>query len=376
MRKICLVTLLVLATSLLSFGVVLAQTPVPETATTSAVIPATGQPPVVNAMWMLPDMQAGVAGVQYGTAANAHQHDDDMTQTGIQVMPNLGDLPGQRALQYWVMVEDPNGLGDIQDVFIKVYHPDGSFKYQLHLVKQECAVLGSATAAGTPLEAAVHTGQITSAAAGEIVTLCNKNMKAPYMVVGPISKDQPFGTYTWTATGVDLAGGTTPSSATFDVLQRAGFEIDFSTVNFGDIVPGAVKWVNGDEVFGTAAYPTVQSIGNVWLNLNIHFTAMTGANYQKLISLFDAKVGTTGGFQVPFTLDPIAASTNYPFDNYLLLPNVPTQLDLSIHPPYGTPGDAYTGRVDLWGTSAPPASQWVPPFWPTNVPNPSAPIDI
>lgn len=375
MRRVLLATFVVLATSLFGYGAAFAQTP-PQTANTSAVIPTAGQPPTIVNMFMLPDMQKGVAGVQYGTATNPHQHDDDMTTPGIQVTPNPGDVPGQRALEFWAIVTDPNGIGDIQDVFLKVFHPDGSFKYQLHLALQPCSALGSATAVGTPLEAAVHTAQITSAAADEALLLCNKNIEAVYRIVGSISKDQPFGTYTWQVTGVDLAGGTTPSTSTFDVLKLLAFEIDFTAVDFGSIVPGAVKWVNGDEVFGTAGFPTAMSIGNVWLNLNIQFTSMVGSDYQKLISSFDSKVGTTGGFQAPFVLDPITAGTPYIFDNYLLLPDVPTQVDFSIHPPFGIPGDSYSGTVSLWGTAAPPASQWVPPFWPTDVPVPSAPIDI
>lgn len=356
MKRMLSLLLVVLLITSLSSGLVYAQVP-PDAneAQTSAVVDGTGTPPVINAMWMLPDMQSNVAGIQYGTVGNPHQHDDDMTTAGIQVAPNLGDWPEKRKLEFWVAAEDPNGIGDIIDVFLKVFHPNGSEKYQLHLEKVACSALGNATTVGTPLEAAVHTQQISTATANEILDLCNKNAKAVYRVVGDISKDQPHGQYWWTTWAVDQNGGTGQATAYFDVLPLLGLAIDFGQVNFGNIKPNTKKWVPGDEVWNTAGRPTVMSIGNVWLNLNVHFTNMVGATYQKIINSFDVKLGTTGGFQAPQVVDPIVASTNYLLGNYILLPNCATQIDFSILPG-SIPADTYSGEVHLWGTAS--AAQW------------------
>jgi hypothetical protein len=312
-----------------------------ETVDTNAVVNPSGSPPNVRYKFELPDMQSGVAGIQYGTVANPHQHDDDMNVPGMDVAPNLEDLPEKRLIEYWWVAEDPNGIGDLNDAFIRVWHPDGSLKYQLHGVLVPCTSLAAA------LEAAVHTGQITQADADLIVEECGKNVLRVYRVVGDLSKHQPCGLYTVEAQAVDGAGNTDPTPAVnnFNVLCVIGFEKDFDpAVDFGEILPNTVKWVRGDKDMNTPLRPSVKNTGNTAMYLWLHFGAMIGQNFQKVINQFDAQLNSQA-------IDPIFASENHCFDLEPFGSNEIKQLDLSIHPG-SIPADTYAGWLDVWGRTS------------------------
>lgn len=320
---------------------------------TNAVINPAGSAPATELKWELPDMQSDVAGIQFGTAANPHQHDDDMSLTGMQVYPNLEDEPVVRQIDYWWVVSDPNGIGDIIDAFIRVYHPDGGLKYQLHGTLQPCAALGTGTTVGTTLEAAVHTGQLSAANAALALENCGKQIWRVYRVQGELSKHQPAGTYTVVASAVDQAGNTGSLTNTFTVLPIIGLRQDFSAVDFGQILPNTSKWVRGDFVFG-GALPTVENVGNVLMYLNVSFTPMVGAQYQKVINSFDAMLDATNNAVVDGqAFDPVPANTAICFNNQPLGSNVLGQIDFSIHPG-SIPGDTYTGHVNIWGTQSCP----------------------
>lgn len=330
--------LVTLIGSLFPAGLISAQVPPDaETVDTNAVIDPNGTPPDVLYKWELPDMQSGVAGIQYGTVDDAHQHDDDMTLAGMQVAPNLEDLPELRLIDYWWVVSDPNGNGDIIDGFIRVFHPDGTLKYQLHGDPVPCTDLAAS------LEAAVHTNQLTQADADLIVEECGKNVLIVFRVIGDLSKHQPCGIYTVEAQAVDQAGNIdpTPLVNTFEVLCVIGFEKDFDSVDFGQILPNTTKWVRGDKDMTTPARPSVKNTGNTAMYLWLHYDEMVGASLGKIIDVFDAQLNVQ-------PIDPIVASQNVCFDAEPFGSNEVKQLDLSIHPG-SIPADTYTGFLDVWG---------------------------
>ncbi len=331
----------------------------------SAVVTPGSTPPTIEWKWELPDMQSGIPGIQYGTAADVHQHDDDMNISPtnppsahrmMQMAPNLEDLPEVRQIEYWVAVQDAGGVSDITDAFVKVYHPDGTLKYQLHgtgnygppnatnrLTPVACSALGDATSVGTVLEAAVHSGQMTAAEAFIIVDQCNKHQKLVFRMVGELSKHQPAGEYRVEATGVDQAGSTGSMTNWFDVLPVIGLRIDFNSVNFGQILPNTPKWVPGDMNFNgpSDTRPTVKNVGNSQMKLSLLFSKMTGFNFGKVISDFDAQLDSE---QIPV----ITAGTAVTF-THTLGSNQLGQLDLSIHPG-SIPADSYSGMLSLTGS--------------------------
>lgn len=79
------------------------------------VPPDTGQPPIIKAKWEEPDSA-----------------DPSHLTLGTQVLPPMrwgSTVP----VEYCVVVTDINGKDNVNSAYVDVYHPDGSFKYQLPL---------------------------------------------------------------------------------------------------------------------------------------------------------------------------------------------------------------------------------------------------
>ncbi len=385
MKRIWKAGLLVLVLGLMSVGVVAAQTTPPAVSVpASAQVNGTGLAPTVDFNWQLPDMQPSVAGIQYGTATNSHQHDDDMSTVGIQITPVLDDDP-IRLMEYWWVVESPYGIGAINDAFIRVLATNGQLKYQLHgtapaypampsivrnssafgwgvgpsdylqpntaadLTTVPCSALSSWTAVGTPLEAAIDTGQLTAAQAENIYVRCTKQEVEVFRVVGPLTKKQPAGTDTVVAYVADTSGNIGQLSKTFTDLPIVGWKKDFTTINWGAISPNTFKVLSGDRDFGSTP-PTIENMGNIDIFLNVNFHDLAGATLGKVINSFDISVGTET-LAPPFvTIDPVASGAPVCV-NRALLSNDPTELDLSIHPK-SIPNDSYSGSIDMWVTTS------------------------
>ena len=307
-----------------------------ETVPTRAQIDPAGTPPQVLYKFEVPDADSGIPGIQYDS------DDGILFQPGAQIAPNLEDLPEAQQIAYWWVATDPNGIDDIIFAYVKVWHPDGSFKYQLETtVPQACSALGTWNTPNTPLYAAYRSGQMTAAVADSIVENCTKHMWVPFFAVGELSKHQPAGAYTVTASVSDQAGNVANLTNTMQVLPVVGLAIDFTAVNFGLILPNTTNWVRGDTNFGTSGMPSVKNTGNVNMYLALTFSQMVGANIGKTITSFDGQLNAQ-------KIDPIAALTRVCFDQEPLGSNVVKQLDLSIHPG-PIPADTYNGTLDLSG---------------------------
>jgi hypothetical protein len=398
-----------------TYSVALAQEEVPS----SAEVMAPGTEPIIECKWELPDMQSGVVGaefpdpmIQYGLANDPHVHDDDMevrpsvdpactgpefgelpsqpqgVQHMIQVLPNADDSPEEVWVQLWLSVDHPNGLSNIDDVFWKIYHPDGEFKTQVHGNRigsnpatriQECAALGSSNAVGTMFEAAVHTGQVSAASVDDVnlgmIAKCQQNEKAIYYSKFEISKEQPCGEYI--VEGYAVSDGSIAVATNYiDVICFWQLEIDFENVNWGTISPGNMKVVSGDLIFGTANNPTVMNTGNHGMGVDVVFTELVqqGVQGPKKIQGFDACFGTHPNDLECFGEDPANAVVANPVatvrfgpddsgdprprersssndsglvEPQILCSNQVGKLDLSIHPPESVPTGVYSGNVQI-----------------------------
>jgi hypothetical protein len=379
---------------LLLAGIAQADENVPSNAEVSSV----GVAPNIECKWELPDMQSDVGGIQYGTALDPHQHDDDMgmvpdanndpsdgiqvpcsgppatvpsmpqdVQHMTQVRPNPEDLPEERRIELWMAVDHPNGISNIADTYWKVYHPDGSEKVQVHgakVNKADCdpltGALGDSATVGKMFEAAVHTGQMTAEAVDDtnkgILTKCLQEEKAVYQAEFNLSKHQPCGMYKIEATAVAVGGQTTKLINYLDVQCVYFMQIDFDAVDWGTITPGLKDIVSGDLIWDDphANAPTVKNVGNDGMGLSLHFTEMSGVSEGKIIDQFDACFGKS-----PSTLeciDPIPASSVASFStnpDQVLCSNEMGKLDLSLHPPAILPADIYTGNIDVMAFAAP-----------------------
>jgi hypothetical protein len=278
----------------------------------------------------------------------------------IQVRPLADDKPEERQVQLWTAVTHQNGVSTIDDVYWKIYHPDGTFKIQVHGARvptSQIASLGTSAASdvGKMFEAAVHTGQITAPAVDDInkglIAKALQNEVAIYYAKFSISKEQPCGQYVVEEHAVS-GGAESVIKNYIDVLCFYQMELDFSSVDWATIQPGRVDIVSGDLLFTppSDAYPTVKNTGNIGMGLGLHFSAMVqqGVSGGKTITDFDACFGRS-----PSTLqciDPIPASVPTNFDSArdrVLCSNEIGKLDLSIHPPITLPAGTYAGTVDV-----------------------------
>jgi hypothetical protein len=217
--------------------------------------------------------------------------------------------------------------------------------------------------------AAIATGQVTQQAFEDadngMIARCLQGGKAFYRAQFEISKHQPCGEYLIEAHAVSN-GLESVLTNYIDVICFYSLEIDFETVDWGEIAPGVDKYVLGDLQFLPPAdsRPTVKNTGNSGMGLGLLFDQMiqsicdadgcTPVPGGKIIDLFDAKFGKSP--TTLQTIDPIPAGTPVEFDNNperVLCSNEIGKLDLSIHPPDTLPAGTYVGMVHVLARSEP-----------------------
>lgn len=350
-----------------------------DTVPASAGVTSDGAAPIIECKWELPDVDSFASGIQYG------QDDDPFIDPGypcdrlnelgakpmqadgaynvIQVVPNAEDQPEAQTIQNWVAVEHPNGVDEIDDVFWKIFHPDGSFKIQIHGTKVAVAdldSLGGPHVAGTMFGAAYETGQVSddaiTATDWGMIDLVRQRQKDLWYAEWDIHKHQLCGLYTVEVTAV-ANGVTSTLTNTLDIRCFYNLEIDFDQVDWGTITPGGNKVLPGDTNFGSSAYPTVKNTGNSGMQVGVRFSKLLQVDVPgpKEITVFDAAFGKNAG--VLEWIDPIDAETDRWFNNtslnQVLCANEVGKLDLSIHPPSVIPAGAYAGTVTV-------LAQWAP----------------
>ena len=260
-----------------------------EVPTMANVISGGGDPPVVMAKWELPD--------------------DDPNKPGTQIFPPLIHN-ASLTVEYYAVVTDPQGIDDIDRVYVDVYHPDGTFKYQAQLYEVE-----DIDEAVTMIEDAADKGVITLAPGFTVDNLTHAVEQFEAKVfkgTGELSYHQPYGNYTVRAYAYDQDNGRSAYlNNTFEYVRGVGFEIDFDRIDFGDVEVCKNKWVSGDAVWGPPK-PTIRNIGNTPAKIKVHFDDMgfgkTGdewnVEYDARLDLFDPVVfDPCEEVELPGTLD-------------------------------------------------------------------------
>jgi hypothetical protein len=302
-----------------------------EDVDTKAIVGGTGSPPFICAKWETPD--------------------DDPLTPGTQVLPNAGEA---KMVKFYVVVGDPNGVDDIASVDVTVRYPDGTEKYQLRAVRPTWDLIpwgglvdmdGDCTPE-TPIPEAMATLEAEGRIAfGPHQTLASvlydleHGKQLLICLVGNMGYHQPSQDYTVEVVGTDSSGNSgAPLTNTFFYMSIVALKIDFAEVNFGTL--NICEWniVYGDANMGTPTRPTVQNIGNDPAHLVVHAQPMEGDNNGKTIEEFDVDLL---GTHIEFLA---CVDTEIPV---VLQPCTPTQIDFSVHPPYGTVQDVYTGTMTL-----------------------------
>ncbi|MEM3703867.1 MAG: hypothetical protein QXX79_05580 [Candidatus Bathyarchaeia archaeon] len=276
---------------------------------TSAYVSSEHSSPIIKWKWELPD--------------------EDPYVPCTQIWP---EPFGTKTVTTYIVATDDNGAEDIRRVFIKVFHPDGSEKYQIEAV--ELPKTGEIIEA---IWAGYYNGCIPPEVRDDMLYELEKCTARAWKAEFIMDYHQPPGEYSVVAFAVDTAGAVGSFENTFTYYSLKYLAIDFARgVDFGELVPGVWKRVAGDTDMTTPNKPTVRSGGNDPLWIGVSFTAMVGEVLGKEITEFDA---VFRGEEIVFN-----AGDYVVFENPLL-PCHTEQIDFSVHPPLGTPTDMYTGLL-------------------------------
>jgi hypothetical protein len=290
---------------------------------------------------------------------------DEGVQHMIQVLPVAEDDPEERIIQNWMAVDHPAGPNAIDDVYWKIYHSDGSLKYQIHghkIAVEDVDLLGSWDDPTTMWGAAYVTGQVSQSAIHDadygMVDRVKQHQKTLWYADWLISKDQVCGEYKIEAYAV-ASGAEDVMTNYIDIICFYNLEIDFSSVNWGAILPGTSKVVPGDTQFSppNSSAPTVKNTGNSGMQVGVLFSPLVqqGVQGPKQIVDFDAAFGKSAS--VLQWIDPISANVETWFAddslNQVLCANEVGKLDLSVHPPAGLPNGTYVGTVTVLAAHVP-----------------------
>jgi hypothetical protein len=207
-----------------------------------------------------------------------------------------GNPIGERLIELWAAVDPPGAdLGDIQQVYWDVYHPDGTKKAQVHDTVGYGAdvcrngytnFLGAGEAipfnpdsfgvAGpdTMMGAARGTGQVSEDAVESIITSCAQQQKKLYQSHFTLSKHQPCGEYRVVVHAVPVIGPEDMLENYLDVLCFIHLDLDYQSVAWTNVNTSGVAYFEGDFDMETPGLPTAINAGSGALTVVVEFFPM------------------------------------------------------------------------------------------------------
>lgn len=230
--------------------VIVAQTPsIPTISTAVTIAVGGGNVPVVKAKW------------EQDTTISLEDADPSHITPGAQFDPPCV-FQGKKPVEYYAIVTDAEDGGDLKQVWADVYHPDGSFKYEIPYAKINNTALAKAK-----LQAAVAAGLVTfnpPYTLAEILTELDKGTARLWMGTADLDYEQPAGDYTVNVTALDFNDN--PSlilTNKFLYVPVSCFAVDNTAVNYGSVSISKPKVVAGDTIFLLGdGKMTVRNLGN------------------------------------------------------------------------------------------------------------------
>lgn len=327
-KKILLTSIVLVALLALAVGSLpAAAADPPSSATTVAQITGSSMAPGVKAKWELPGAGSGV------------------TMTSGRVftpIPATNPTTSTNPICVWAIVTDTVGINNISGTFIDVYEPaviggpPTKFKLEQYLANEtNLTTIRAAVAAG------VASGQLTTAQQADIDEEILKFEALAFFGCWNYDVHQLSGTYEVRANAVNRQGATGTLANTLTITSIVSLLVDFTSVNYGNILPGVNKFVSGDGNLATPLAPTVWNRGNNPGALNIVSSPMTGVSFGKQIINFDVMLSSL----VRTPVDYLAGQVAVPLG--ALQPCSPTQIDFSIMAPATAPNDTYNGTMTI-----------------------------
>lgn len=320
-----------------------------ETVDTQAMVGGSGSPPFICAKFETPD--------------------DDVI-AGTQILP----IPeGMKTVKFYVIVGDPNGVDDIASVDVTVRYDDGTEKFQLRAIRGTWTMIpwtgmidmdGDCTG-DTPIPDALAALEAQGRIAygpgqdlGLVLHDLENGKQLLIELVGEMHYHQPSMDYTVEALATDAGGETSlPLVNTFFYMSIVALKIDFTMIDWQTVNISQWNYVLGDENMTTPARPTVQNVGNDPAKIQLLASPLVGVLHGKTIEEFDAEMDykdpVTGAIVQEGRIEFMAGAPTViteladPTIPVLLPPCTPTQIDFSVHPPYGTIEDTYQGTMTI-----------------------------
>lgn len=308
--------------------------------------------------------EATIAGgpVAAPTIVKAFVLDDDgdttnHADTRTQVLPPLGVGMAEtdKTFMKYVIVTSPGGYDYMSTVYEKLLDPDGNLKpdpnqdpisKEVTMTLVDC--VNDAGEIAQVLQDARNNNLITPDEYAEYTEMLhpNKRQGKMFKIENSLNNHNEPGIYTLWLKAVDAQGATTINSTyTFDYMTSVGFEIDFGTVNYGQIIPGFTQIVSGNEVLSTNdGKPTIKNQGNIPIQIEV--TASNLLNHlNQYISAEDLSVTLLGDHRWDLSTGQIVPA----LDNCdgLLMPCTPRQIDFDINAPVSTGSGTYTGTMTI-----------------------------
>jgi hypothetical protein len=299
--------------------------------------------------------------------ANPNRYTDDSTAAGAQFMPS-GVKNVNKTISMCAIVTDPDGLADVINVYADVFYPAGVELGNSHtpladqsgdgcgLLMQEDSLTKLEKAAGIALFCnqvrnlnsnlpTFNTGynyEEICKADGEL----QKETAAVFCGEKDLSYEDPSGSYKVWAIGQDKVGLQGKLENFFTYLPLTAFEVDFNSINYGNVRLNTHKIINGNLVWDTTPgvnNASVRNVGNTRLAMSVWQNDMGLGKTDGLWNVrYDARVGSGATFAVytpeATTLlgDPLDLSE---------LDEMDFSIDISKFPPTHT--GPYTGTMTL-----------------------------
>ena len=313
------------------------------------------------------------------------KHDACCCIPGLQVKPHLY---GNTNVGFFAVVTDPEGVDHVEHVYADVWHPDGSFKYQIELfpVGFDAGSYNRFIALDIWNHTWAHHSDLVKFSGftpqqgftqpEDVYEEILQEEAYLYKAVAQINYCQPGG---WYYVGVRAHDGYDKYCEylfnRFWYIPTAGIALDFTSVNYGTVAESSNKWVGGDEQFGTDVKPTVRNIGNTPVKLTVKQDDMQfGETAGQSNVEYDVRLTANGPVRtyLPGAYDLIKPEYEGGQDEEgnrycgVLIPGIldlctEEKLDFSIHVFKGYPGMTYTGTMDICAYVHIPSYIWTTP---------------
>jgi hypothetical protein len=208
------------------------------------------------------------------------KHDACCCIDGLQVKPILG---ASTTVGFYAVVTDPDGLLDITNVWVNVWHPDGKHKYQVmlepittkqtaldywdHAIMCHPDLITENTVWAAPFPTEGYTWQ--DDVRHELEQMLSDGAYL-YRGTADLSYCQPAGWYTVRYGAQDHITQATPIEQQFWYIPTAALALDFTEVTYTGLEVLKKKTIGGNEIYLPGdGKRTVKNIGNTPIDLTV-----------------------------------------------------------------------------------------------------------